>query len=900
MKYCPNCGRELKDEMKFCGGCGTPQMIEELKDTKKRKKKKWTWILLVFIILTLIASGIVFLYFWKIKPEEKNYDENNIGAVYFHQIEEEHIASDKNGIKYTDNEILLVAEEGTSYKKIERIAKSVDAEIVGWIEQTGDYQLKFEGKYSLEELELIAEKLEAKSKINSAYVNYVFMTGENKTESRNGFIYGDKWEGDLQNFNNCKGKSWGLEAIEALAAWDVLEQHSDEVFPVRVGLIDNGFDTDHEDLGFAETFYNVEGDHGTHVAGTMAANANNEEGICGVYPYGDGNLYGVSLDGVRTHSENEHSLMYLKIAYAELILRNVKIINSSWGYKYKEAGISNTSEKWDTQVAFMENYSYILGDFLNRLLEKGYDFVLVNSAGNDSERVKNVIFDSKYNFWTTVIDREDYPEVYDRIIVVGSVDQNFNISNFSNDGDRVDIYAPGEVIYSTLPGNKYASETLTKTWSGTSMAAPHVSGVAAMVWSVNNDLTGSQVKEIVCRRGSFKCNSCKMVDAYIAMEAAVRTNTETTQTQPENGSILCWVLDSGDEFVKIENALVTATNVSTGETVTTTTDVFGHFELILQEGEYTLTVQAEGYEEYVWPNGNENYTNPIVVRNGSVNYLDDWIKMKNINIFGKLPQEFVFTSGVGGWETYITLNGDGKFTGQYHDSDLGDMGERYANGTVYICDFSGEFVNPIKINEYIYSVKLKSLETEGDFGSIYYENNTRYIVSKPYGFENADEFLIYLPGCPLDDTTEEFIGWSFINSQVLTKIPVGIYGLYNVSGTEAFIGKDDNTPWNKSYIYTYNSRKSELQPSYYSKSHLVFWSESGAAVLNIMFDWSEDTQREFIADDSWGGTGKYRIELEFSEDYNSVKITVESMSGFNLTPWGGTADGTFSAEYLVE
>lgn len=664
--FCGYCRKEISAGTAFCPYCG--QKNHENQPAKK-KRKKWPWIILIVMILAIMIGGLLLFFFLnKESDEEKNYDENNIGEVYFYQTEEEHIAGDEGAIQYADNEILLVAKEGTSYKQIEKLAESYDAEIVGWIEQTGDYQLKFMEEYSLEGLEGIADDLAKEKHVLLAYVNYIFPTAEHKTESRNGFIYGDEWEDDLQNFNNCRGKSWGLEAIETLAAWDILDNHSEEVTPVRVGLIDGGFDADHEDLGFAEIFYNTESAHGTHVAGTMAAKANNDQGICGVYPYGDGNLYGVSCNGACDYSENKESLIYMKIAYAELILRNVKVINSSWGYEYKEAGLSNTGQEWEEQVAYLESNAYILGDFLNRLLDKGYDFVLVQAAGNDSDRATNIIYDSKYAFWTTVVDREDYPEVYDRIIVVGAVAPDFSICNFSNGGERVDIYAPGEQIFSTIPDNGYGSEG----WSGTSMAAPHVSGVAAMVWSVNNDLTGSQVKEIVCRRGSLKCTSCKMVDAYMALEAAVRTNTDSEGDTTENGGILCWVVAAEDETVKIENALVTATNVSTGESESTTTDVFGHFELILPDGEYTLTVQADGYQDYTWPGGNEDFTNPIVVRDCGVNYLEDWIKMESNALSeeellaimqtasGQLMEEHV----------YLDMDGDGtnEMLGAYADS----------------------------------------------------------------------------------------------------------------------------------------------------------------------------------------------------------------------------------------
>lgn len=275
------------------------------------------------------------------------------------------------------------------------------------------------------------------------------------------------------------------------------------------------------------------------------------------------------------------------------------------------------------------------------------------------------------------------------------------------------------------------------------------------------------------------------------------------------------------------------------------------------------------------------------------------LERENSDIFSLLPSKFVFSSGAGGWATEITLNDNGTFNGQYYDSDMGDSGTGYSNGTVYICDFSGKFTMPKKINEYIYSMNLESLDVEGTSGTVYYEDDIRYIVSDPYGFDNADEFLIYLPGCPLEETSEEFLSWSFINTQIRNTIPAEVYGIYNVGGMEGFMGEDDNSIWRRTYTYSYNSYRSELQPSYYSESHLNFWPESGAATLVLGFDWSDDDQTEFIASD-YRGTGEYNISLDFREDFSSVLVTVKSMSGFNLEPWGGTADGILSVEYQIQ
>lgn len=76
------------------------------------------------------------------------------------------------------------------------------------------------------------------------------------------------------------------------------------------------------------------------------------------------------------------------------------------------------------------------------------------------------------------------------------------------------------------------------------------------------------------------------------------------------------------------------------------------------------------------------------------------------NIFELIPKKFTFSSGAGGWATEITLNDDGNFNGQYYDFEMGDRGDEYPNGTVYISNFSGKFTIPKQIDEYTYSMRL--------------------------------------------------------------------------------------------------------------------------------------------------------------------------------------------------
>ncbi|MCD7949087.1 MAG: S8 family serine peptidase [Erysipelotrichaceae bacterium] len=578
---------------------------------------------IIFIVLILIIGitlGVAMFFFFG-DTSSNQFDEDNVGEIYYQEIDEEHVSNIDDYISYVDNEILVVASDGVSYSKIEKLAKSYDASIVGYIEQTGDYQLELNDTYTVEELEDLIAQLENEDMIDSASINYITEVAEDE------IYYGDEWSEDIES-DSTNGIAWNIKAINADLAWTTLDSLKDSVVnPVRVGLIDNGFDDDHEDLGFAETFYNDDFDvdtssHGTHVAGIMAANSNDATGICGIYPYGEGNLYGVSTDGITGLTENRISSMIYRISFAELIFRNVKVINVSQGWEYEDIDYEDVVNNWsEADYVPYKNISNSLADFLQRTLNKGFDFVIVCSAGNDSGNSTEPL-ESKYNSQLTLIEEDGYPELYNRIIVVGAINSSYEVSNYSNGGDRTDIYAPGGEskkieegykIYSTIANDEYGYK------SGTSMATPHVSGVAAIVWSIDNSLTGAEVKDLILSN-SVTYDDVIVLNALMSVLGVIDQKEDIEYSDDVSyGGIFCWIVNSENEDERIKNALVSATNKETGAIESIVTDKYGHFELILSPGEYTLTITADDYEDYI--------IDSITITTGEINYIGDWIKM---------------------------------------------------------------------------------------------------------------------------------------------------------------------------------------------------------------------------------------------------------------------------------
>lgn len=380
------------------------------------------------------------------------------GALFYKEPAPEHIIhDDARDIYYVDNQILLVAKDGTPQAQVKALVESYGGTIVGMIALTDDYQAEFKQAMTYKELEELCGKLQASSIIYAAQIHIYYETVLNGNE----FIPNDQeWDSEWNTNGKADGKNWGVEAIQAPAAWN----YRNIMSTVNVGVFDAMFDKNHEDLSFAKVLNNpasISNGHGTHVSGIIGSKFNNAKGIAGVAPK-------VNLYGYATGGDNLSSVMEYKQGLMELVTDKCRIINISMG--------ADTG-KWS---AADSDFNKSLDEFITKLVKHGYDFLIVKSAGNNGTELTN----NDYFSGCT--------QNRDRILVVGAMDRNGALANYSNRGSRVDLVAPGSDIYSTWLRNSYQYE------NGTSMAAAFVSGVAAMCYSVNPNLTASQVKKTLC------------------------------------------------------------------------------------------------------------------------------------------------------------------------------------------------------------------------------------------------------------------------------------------------------------------------------------------------------------------------------------------------------------------
>ena len=261
-------------------------------------------------------------------------------------------------------------------------------------------------------------------------------------------------EVDPPRFLSAETVPYGIQMVQA------------DNFPGSLGfgvsrtlcIIDTGYDQDHVDLpppgdGRVTGDSQIPGEdwfedghgHGTHVAGTIAAVAGNGEGVVGVH------------------------------TGSNLKLHIVKVFDNNGAWTYASDLINALDQCVD---AGSHVVSMSLGGGYSSLEEASFNeaaqnVLLVAAAGNYG------------NGWYS------YPASYSGVISVAAVDSTESRASFSQYNNQVELAAPGVGVLSTLPGNDYAS------WSGTSMATPHVAAVGAVLWGRYEGCTANQIRNVL-------------------------------------------------------------------------------------------------------------------------------------------------------------------------------------------------------------------------------------------------------------------------------------------------------------------------------------------------------------------------------------------------------------------
>lgn len=577
--YCPHCGKKISLHSQYCPHCGNKIHLNNSsrstksdrdntafkllnKDTKRNDNKRLRTLslslivaaALIITVVGIVASNPPAEFFESTTREDVPIEETTISnGLSYSQPMLEHVRIDSDtGTAYVDNEIVVFGSKNTDENDIVAAVKNStgkEPNIVGKAETINCYQLRFDNAMDLDDINDCMSSMREEGVIDEAFPQYVLNL--ETTEKTNDPAWSDSPE------EGKPGKTWGLEAIRVPEAWELVEANSN----TRIGIIDSQFYIDHEDIddvfidgiaisgrqfaaiqereneetGVAEEYLDT---HGTHVAGIIGAESN-DKGSVGI-AHG-ASLYGYSCIGTDEEGNPKITTNYdLTVGLVYLVaINNCTVVNMSVEVTDDVLRAASGDKSAEARLD-------VIADCFSRtitgLIDVEFDkFIIVKSAGNEGQ--------SGARAEMGMLGRITDERVASRILIVGALQANQNgkpiTANYTSGGTRVDVWAPGSDIYSTIYDIDIFGKAISAYGylSGTSMAAPMVAGVVGLVQTANPQLTGDQVKDVIT---STKMVGTDMVDA----EAAV--NRAQHYVPSDSATLLLpkymWVQFNGDFF----------------------------------------------------------------------------------------------------------------------------------------------------------------------------------------------------------------------------------------------------------------------------------------------------------------------------------------------------------------
>jgi PKD repeat protein len=364
---------------------------------------------------------------------------------------------------YIENQVVIqfIPEIAANQTALENISRSllmgIDGEILEDLSaygMPGIQLIKLNSNISVEDAITYYQK---SPYIKYAEPNYIINTLPEPNNPELNYIYTIEQAQFISAFPNDPyfSQQWGLTKISAPNAWTLITNSNE----VSVAVLDTGIDYTHPDLAShvdMNNGWNVINDnsdfmdhigHGTHCSGIIGAVINNNMGIAGIIPH-------------------------------------VKIVPIKW---VNDQGIGNTFDEIKA---------------IGRINQKNISIASISVGGLVYNQMEKDAIDSSTALFICCAgnlarNNDQYP-VYpasytsENIISVAASDQNDNLCSFSDYGrNSVDVAAPGQNIWSTVPGNHYEA------WDGTSMATPIVSGLAGLIKSVRPGYSNVQIKNAI-------------------------------------------------------------------------------------------------------------------------------------------------------------------------------------------------------------------------------------------------------------------------------------------------------------------------------------------------------------------------------------------------------------------
>lgn len=588
----------------------------------KKNNKKATKVISLVLCGAIVISSFATIGFIKVGAEENNTwsftvdktitvagESYTISAnvrynkaeetsdTWYQGVDENHVVTSDSGVKYINNRVIVVFWPSATKIEKQNVLNSINGKILGINDNDTKYQLQISQPKSIEELRIFCNNINKMDGV--AICTYEEVLNISNMLSA---IPDDPWQDTFEGIwgtdwdeTNPDGLNWWLETIQAPSAWDYNERYNN----IKIGIVDSGFDTNHEDLDLnvINPNENIKDNHGTHVAGIIGATANNNVGITGIV--WNKELYCADVQRTKKQKNKNISILNVYEGIETLLQNGCKVVNmsliSSEAPYYSIDDIFNSGEQAASWLLYWE-------ELLNRK-----DFIIIEGAGNDHVNcfrsgffasITDASIERMFeNQAENVQKRYSKEDVYKHFMIVGAIEKPSSEDNYSltyNYGENISVVAPGKEIFSTiisggLDGN-YGN------MSGTSMATPIVTGVAALVWSINPNFSAEEVKQIACTSTNKTAsssnpndsrNSYPIVNAKLAVEEAIRrTDNQGTIT----GTVKDKVTGESISGVKVyieENGV---------QTRSCYTNEDGGFELALPVGHHLIHYSHSNYE----------------------------------------------------------------------------------------------------------------------------------------------------------------------------------------------------------------------------------------------------------------------------------------------------------------
>lgn len=350
-----------------------------------------------------------------------------------------------SGAKAVKTEVLTYAD---TQQKLDQILQETGGQVIGGDKTTGLVQVQLpDGKDPFE----VQKSLKSKNLL--VYPN---------------FVLEDKILPDDPAFQS--DDSWGAKHIGLSEAWDIVSPDN-----IKMGAVEGGSEA-HKDLKLTQIGANGSDQadhlsHGNMVSGIINAIGGNQIGLSGVMR---GNA------DFRLYAYN-HTAAGLAQAVRQAADDGVKVLTIGQGTAFLDVYKANNN--FEDAKETLEQLAEVLAPAIS--YAKGKNVLIINAAGNES-------IDARYSFPQFLATKMD------NVINVAGIRKDNTLASFSNFGPGVSVAAPAEGIYTTILSNNY------KQFSGTSMAAAYVSGVAGLILSKYPTLPYLKVKEALTKSNTVK------------------------------------------------------------------------------------------------------------------------------------------------------------------------------------------------------------------------------------------------------------------------------------------------------------------------------------------------------------------------------------------------------------